>query len=387
MIGQVWDKLVRDITELIDKFRTVTNYILQNRDIDAISGLQQGIIDFGNMLEETYKLQNTKIIGLLEKFCEDLYVYASNGKEDCGNVLLEDVEQIIPVLKESIEIKDVPLAITAIVKNEGKYIIEWLEYHLLVGVEHFYIYDNESTDNLYGLLKDYIDKGIVTYHYWPGRVQQLATYNHAIDHYKYDVKYMAFIDADEFIVPVSGEQIPDIIDNILENHFGFPANGIAAGIGVNWRTYGTSFHKTAAEGLITKNYTYRGADLSWKNICIKTICDPRKVVGFSKNPHEVDYIGEYHSISENGSYIKGPWFHDSICNKLRINHYFSKSTEELLQRISKGKADSNVVYTKEMIERSLEQAEVECNKVYDFIMEKYVDELEKRVQNSIELID
>ena len=30
------------------------------------------------------------------------------------------------------------LAVTAIIKNEGRYIEEWIKYHVLVGVEKFY---------------------------------------------------------------------------------------------------------------------------------------------------------------------------------------------------------------------------------------------------------
>ena len=39
------------------------------------------------------------------------------------------------------------LAVCAIAKNEGAYFAEWIEWHLSQGVEKFYIYDNESTDN------------------------------------------------------------------------------------------------------------------------------------------------------------------------------------------------------------------------------------------------
>ncbi len=40
-------------------------------------------------------------------------------------------------------------AIAAIVKNEGRYLREWIEFHRLVGCTKFYIYDNNSTDNQY----------------------------------------------------------------------------------------------------------------------------------------------------------------------------------------------------------------------------------------------
>ena len=39
------------------------------------------------------------------------------------------------------------MSIACIIKNEGPYLREWLEYHKLIGVEHFYVYDNESSDN------------------------------------------------------------------------------------------------------------------------------------------------------------------------------------------------------------------------------------------------
>jgi hypothetical protein len=33
-------------------------------------------------------------------------------------------------------------------KNENDYINEWLQWHINLGVEHFYIYDNESSTPL-----------------------------------------------------------------------------------------------------------------------------------------------------------------------------------------------------------------------------------------------
>ena len=38
------------------------------------------------------------------------------------------------------------LAVVTIIKNEAPYIKEWLDYHLLAGVNHFYLYDNQDDD-------------------------------------------------------------------------------------------------------------------------------------------------------------------------------------------------------------------------------------------------
>lgn len=35
-------------------------------------------------------------------------------------------------------------SIASIIKNESPYILEWIAYHLSIGVEHFYIADNCS---------------------------------------------------------------------------------------------------------------------------------------------------------------------------------------------------------------------------------------------------
>ena len=55
------------------------------------------------------------------------------------------------------------LSVAAIMKNEKPYLKEWLEYHLLQGVEHFYLCDNGSTDGTDAYLEPYVAKGVITY--------------------------------------------------------------------------------------------------------------------------------------------------------------------------------------------------------------------------------
>ena len=40
------------------------------------------------------------------------------------------------------------LSLCLICKDENDYLAEWLDYHILMGVERFYIYDNESQVSL-----------------------------------------------------------------------------------------------------------------------------------------------------------------------------------------------------------------------------------------------
>ncbi|MBQ6115557.1 MAG: glycosyltransferase family 2 protein, partial [Synergistaceae bacterium] len=91
------------------------------------------------------------------------------------------------------------LAFVLIAKNEAPYIEEWIKFHHKQGVSHFFIYDNESEDNLREVLTPYIERGLVTYRLLKGRRRQIDAYNKAIHTYGRKFRYMAFLDADEFV--------------------------------------------------------------------------------------------------------------------------------------------------------------------------------------------
>lgn len=107
------------------------------------------------------------------------------------------------------------LSIAAIIKNEAPYMKEWIDYHLAAGVDHFYLWNNDSDDNLLEVLQPYIDNNIVDYHFLTGKCSQLAAYNEAIQKYRFSSQYMAFIDADEFIFPHENKSIIEIVEKYL----------------------------------------------------------------------------------------------------------------------------------------------------------------------------
>ena len=86
------------------------------------------------------------------------------------------------------------LAIVAILKNEAPYLREWLDYHLLAGVEHFYLYDNDSTDDYDEIIAPYVAAGLVTNKKFSGGSAQFAAYADAVLNYRFQCRRMAFID-------------------------------------------------------------------------------------------------------------------------------------------------------------------------------------------------
>lgn len=59
------------------------------------------------------------------------------------------------------------LTVTTMIRNQRRWLREWVEYYLMMGVEHFIIYDNNSEDEPLDILQCYIDDGLVTYIPWP----------------------------------------------------------------------------------------------------------------------------------------------------------------------------------------------------------------------------
>jgi Glycosyltransferase family 92 len=62
---------------------------------------------------------------------------------------------------------DYDLCVCAIFRDEAPYLKEWIEFHRLVGIQKFYLYNNASTDNYKEVLQRYINKEIVYLTEWP----------------------------------------------------------------------------------------------------------------------------------------------------------------------------------------------------------------------------
>lgn len=348
------------------------------REGSEAAGWQAAFMELGEELEAA-GYENSDVIHELEVCCELCFQATQPGMDPAiiRKSLVIECKELLYHFFYSMRQGMHRLSITSILKNEPD-IIEWIEYHRLVGVDHFYLYDNESTDGLHEKLTPYIDAGIVTYTYYSGPAKQDASVNDAIERFKYDTKYLAVIDGDEYIVPVEdGRLLPDIIDGIITGYKKqkYYPGGFAGGVGINWRDYGTSGHKEPVPGLVIENYTMRGEDDYFQNVHIKTIYNPR-VVTLIDNPHNGHYRDGYYTISEHGSIIPFIYFYDNHCDILRINHYFSKSEAQIIEKNRRGwpvgdlkRDDATEVY----------EASVNCNKVEDPIMLRYVDELKRRM--------
>lgn len=286
--------------------------------------------------------ENRKIIRRINgcrimRFVQSLKAYSNRKKYLKNN---PQVKKRIKEIEKSKE-KKVYLSIACVLKNEGQYIHEWIEFHKKAGVERFYLFDNESTDNILEILKEYIKSGEVVYIPFPGKKIQMDAYNIACKLCKKTTRWLALLDADEFLHPVG----QDDLKTVLKEYEDYP------GIGVNWTVYGPCGHKKKPDGGLCQNYRYSFEDKNNELNCrIKSIVQPKSVMSV-KTSHNCWYKKGRFAVDENKEEIVGDAIYASrssmtctmvnTCNILRINHYWTKSEEELRIKCQRGYPDGH----------------------------------------------
>lgn len=215
------------------------------------------------------------------------------------------------------------LSVVAILKNEKPYIKEWLEYHMMQGVEHFYLCDNDSTDGIKEYLKPYIDKKIITYIPQSGINQQKACYEKVVSQYKHQTEWLAIIDLDEYLVPLKEKTIAKFLEEFDD----------VAEVSLHWMNYGDNGAISRNNGLITEFFTSHAKAL---NHTVKSIVRPDKVIDF-------DSFGSNHYVKVDGKSVNE--YHKPVNNmlnfnisgdKARINHYITKTFAEFHHKKNRG---------------------------------------------------
>ena len=219
------------------------------------------------------------------------------------------------------------LSVCAIAKNEGPYFKEWIEWHLNHGVDKFYIYDNESTDGTKNILDPYIKSGIVDYKYWPGHRRQLAAYDDCLENNRFLSRWIAFIDLDEFIVPIKDISIPKFL--VRFETF--------AAVEINWLIYGSGGQRTKTQGTVMERFKFHSTPEHYLNRHVKSIVNPRRVFTMI-GCHEAAKISGYIADSHGQPVRKNFRDREPQQGIIRINHYAVRSYEEFIEKQARGRA-------------------------------------------------
>lgn len=230
------------------------------------------------------------------------------------------------------------ISLILIFKDEAPYLREWLEYHLILGVEHFYLYQNNSSDNYLQVITPYIERGLITLVDWPDYPGQYSAYFNWYQTYRQETRWAAFIDADEFLCPIKEKTLTDA----LKQYCNYPA------VLVYWKHFGTSgllrhdsnklvieqyiacYPELMSEGKVFYNTRFDAATRFISMHELKT-----RWKGFVIPPVNTFYkfvIWNLHQIGKNSNAV------------IQLNHYWSKAYECWEKKYEKGSIEKGVRY-------------------------------------------
>jgi hypothetical protein len=192
---------------------------------------------------------------------------------------------------------------------------EWVTYHLGIGFDHIVIYDNKSiipVENTWGSKVSVIKE--------EREFEGSAEDNCHFDTVKnFDADWIARIDVDEFIRLIEHKNINELLECYKE--FG--------GLGINWRVFGTSGHKTKPTGLVKDNYVWRmpddcGGIINGGSFHLKTIIKRDCCIAV---PHPHYCHSTKPLVNEDYQPYIDAWTASSR-KRAVIHHYITKSEEE-----------------------------------------------------------
>ena len=244
------------------------------------------------------------------------------------------------------------LAIVAIVQNQARYIEDWIKFHFIAGVTEFIIYDDCSSDNTVEVLHILNSANQISIKVIPWSVDcmynlrynnniisfdnQSLSYVHAIKNYGKYYDKMAFIDTDEYLVPVEVKTINEAIMDVSQY----------SNIKIPYTMYANTKYTTKPDETDVFAYTERGNRKN-KEIrkfnCFKCIVDPKKATLISVHQFRTTDLKKK-CVSESGLLLE---FVEAIHTfmelepiNLQLNHYYIRSDEEFDEKCSFFRSDT-----------------------------------------------
>lgn len=280
------------------------------------------------MDDNTLKQENEKFI--IDRYQpKDRHYYRQYGKLVLKDLFLKALFKFSPYKSAS---KKYYLSICSIFKNEAPYLKEFIEYYMLLGVDHFYLYNNNSDDDFMDILKPYIENGIVTYHDWPQIPGQQAMYVHFCDNYLGETNWVSFLDLDEFICPLKDLSIKDWMKKFER----YPQ------LMIYWKMFGTNgLMEHDNTRLVTEQYIH----------CWPKLDTIGKIIYNTDFPIVEHFIGLMHgfkvwykgyripAINQFGYFVDyGIHRYNNKDLDIQCNHYWSKSYGNYFKKHQRGSA-------------------------------------------------
>lgn len=232
-------------------------------------------------------------------------------------------------------------SIGAIFKNESMGLKEWLDHHILHGCDHFYLINDNSTDNYLEILNPYIKSSLVTlFHNDLPKIQgrQNLAYDKYLKPIWKETNWLAIIDIDEYLWSPKTTDIKPVLKK-YEKYFQLE---------VNWSMFGSNNHTNQPESIVggfTKRMKYGDFSIEKCPIQNKLVLGrpigPKTILNTNfEVPTNFGIHNHGGSDKLSKSYINVSFVADYENPELLINHYHLQS-KEYWEKIKMSRGDVN----------------------------------------------
>lgn len=253
------------------------------------------------------------------------------------------------------------VALCAVMKDEDRYIDEWIDYYLGLGFDEIHLYDNSPHFVRQAWAQH--QSCAVTTHFWPGILAQPAAYvdchhrlvqaNKKKNKKKKSIRkrrkkdksaststkgthWVGFLDVDEFLVLRNYTNIHPFLQDYL------PEGSLA----INWYIFGNAGKQEYVPGPVTRRFQMRHPEVAalTKSIAVLEDLDPYDA-NTGKAVRHVN--AHYWHVKQgktrkdtNGKILEDvPQNPNGPTDVAVVHHYMEKSLEEYKAKIERGRAD------------------------------------------------
>lgn len=235
--------------------------------------------------------------------------------------------------------------VCAIFKNEAHILEEWLLHYISRGVEHFYLVNDNSTDDFFSIIDRY-SSYITLFH---NQIQTNLVGRQSMICEKYfrlilnESKWFAILDLDEFLYSPIDIHLPTI----------FEKYDMYSQIRINWLHFGSNDHLYQPQSVVEGFLKRAVIDCGMPYFSYKTVFKGNALIEFN-----------IHSQTVNGNEIYLQYDENNI-PELVINHYCIQSQDFWL-RIKCTRGDVNNWFDSQKLQRNLDYFKgYDINDIYD----------------------
>lgn len=233
------------------------------------------------------------------------------------------------------------------VRNEARYLIEWIAYHLSIGFDNIIVASNDNTDGSDALLAALDRHGFISHIDNSPMIEQFDRPK-GLDHRANWVTtghplflqhdWATFLDCDEFIVLKKHANIKSFLAE---------RDDLSA-IAINWRNFGSSHLEHYDPAPVIERFTRASEVPFTQNGITKVIFQPKDInrIAFGTGPH---YVTLREGVKPYGYADRTPFtsYKDAEnihFDDIQLNHYVIKSREEFAWRQGRGDAAGTTRY-------------------------------------------